>query len=287
VRLASPGGIKFSERQAFRFFRLRKRIKQFLRFKSGMDKTVVFIIGCQRSGTSMLHHLFRLDWNVVTYDEASPLSYGTDGKITRYIPLPEVKARIQADRSPLVVAKPLVESQDILPLLDLFPDTKAVWMFRHYADVASSNLKYFSTDTGFKDLIPILARDQVNWRSRNMAESDTRAIEAVYSESMDPHDAAALFWYARNSLYFSCGYDDDSRIALCRYGDLVTEPGQVMRQAYQFVGHPYPGDRIVADVFSGSKGKGKDVPLSDAILKMCEALWERLNAAAEHQEHFS
>lgn len=252
-----------------------------------MDKTVVFIVGCQRSGTSMLHHLFRLDRNTVTYDEESPLSYGTLGKITRYIPLPEVKIKIEADRSPLVVAKPLVESQDLSPLLDLFPDTKAVWMFRHYADVASSNLKYFSSDTGFKDLIPILARDPENWRSRNLAEADIQAIEAVYSEAMDPHDAAALFWYARNSLYFSLGYENDPRIALCRYGDLVTNPGGIMRQAYQFIGHPYPGDRIVEDVFSGSKGKGKDVPLSDAVHAMCENMWQRLNEAIKQQELFS
>jgi len=150
-------------------------------------------------------------------------------------------------------------------------------------DVVSSNLKHFALNNGFADLQPILARDPDNWRSRNLAEEDIKAIEAVYSDTMPPQDAAALYWYARNSLFFSHGYENDARVMLCRYGDLVTTPGPIMRQAYDFIGHEYPGDRIVADVFSGSKGKGKDTPLSDPVRKMCEEMWQRLNEAAKNQ----
>ncbi len=242
-----------------------------------MAKTVVYIVGCQRSGTSMMHHLFRLDKNTVTYDEISPLSSQDLIEHLRYNPLPEVKIRINADRSPLVVTKPLVESQDLKPLLDLFPDTKAIWMYRHFADVASSNMQFFSRENGFTDLLPILARDPDDWHSRNLAEDDIQIIEKVYSPTMDPHDAAALFWYARNSLYFSHELEKEGRIALCRYGDLVTQPGSIMRQAYSFIGHTYPGDHIVGDVFSGSKGKGKDIPLSDPVRQLCEEMWQRLN----------
>ena len=74
MRLASKRGVGRGERETFRIFRLRKRIRQFFRHRSGSDKTVLFIVGCQRSGTSMIHHLFRLDWDTVTYDEISPLS---------------------------------------------------------------------------------------------------------------------------------------------------------------------------------------------------------------------
>jgi Sulfotransferase domain len=282
MRLASAGGISFYELQMFRLFRLRKRIRQFFFFKPGMDKTVVFIVGCQRSGTTMIHHLFRLDPDTVTYDEVSPLSSEDPEEQLRLNPLAQVKAQIQADRAPLIITKPLVESQNLFPLLDLFPDTKAIWMYRHYCDVASSNLKFFSQENGFTDLHPILKRSAGNWRSQNMAEIDIRAIESVYSDNMDPHDAAALFWYARNSLFFSRKYVDDPRIALCCYGEMVTKPDQIMRQAYDFIGHEYPGDKIVKDVFSRSRGKGRNIPLSPGVRQLCEEMWDRLNSAKNH-----
>ena len=74
MRLANKGGIGFYEKESFRVFRVRKRIYQFFRYRSGMDQKVLFLVGCQRSGTSMVHRLLRLDYDTVTYDEISPLS---------------------------------------------------------------------------------------------------------------------------------------------------------------------------------------------------------------------
>ena len=76
MRVASEGAIGFREEQAFRWLRLRKRVYQLARHHPGADKPVVFVVGCQRSGTSLMHHLLRLDYDTVTYDEESPLSAG-------------------------------------------------------------------------------------------------------------------------------------------------------------------------------------------------------------------
>ncbi|MCK5879497.1 MAG: sulfotransferase family protein, partial [Holophagae bacterium] len=97
---------------------------------------------------------------------------------------------------------------------------------------------------------------------------------------MDSHDAAALFWYARNSLFFSGGFHEDDRVRLCRYSDLVTRPAEIMTEAYRFIDRPYPGDRIVADVFSSSRGRGVDLELSPPVRKLCEGMLARL---ANHQ----
>ncbi len=280
MRLASKGGVRLAEREAFRFFRVRKRIHQFFKHPSGMDKTVLFIVGCQRSGTSMIHHLFRLDWDTVTYDEVSPLSTGDPVEGLRLRPLPEVKARILADRAPLVVCKPLVESQNLDILLDLFPATRAVWMYRDFRAVVLSNLKYFGQDTGHRDLVPIIEGDTSNWRAEKLADSDRDIIRDLYSKDMDPHDAAALFWYARNSLFFSRGFDADGRIMLCRYSDLVIRPAEIMAEAYRFLDRPYPGDRIVADVFTGSKDRGRDLDLSPLVLELCEGMLTGLDDSA-------
>ena len=245
-----------------------------------MDKTVLFIVGCQRSGTSMIHHLFRLDWDTVTYDEISPLSSQDPVQGLRLNPLSEVKARISDDRAPLVVCKPLVESQNLDILLDLFPVTRAIWMYRDYRAVVLSNLKYFGQDTGHRDLASIIAGDSSNWRAEKIAESDRDIIMGLYSPDMDPRDAAALYWYARNSLFFSRGFDSDARVKTCRYKDLVTRPAGIMAGAYRFIDCPYPGDRIVADVFTGSKGHGRDLDLSPSVRELCEGMLTRLDDCA-------
>jgi len=135
MKLAAKAGVSSGERQAFRWFRIRKRIRQLLVHKQGMDKTVLLIVGCQRSGTSMIHHLFRLDWDTVTYDEVSPLSSRDHAESLRLNSLSEVQGLIAADRAPFVVCKPLVESQNLDHLLALWPITRAIWMYRDFRDV--------------------------------------------------------------------------------------------------------------------------------------------------------
>lgn len=277
MRLASRGGIGFMEQQGFRWFRLRKRIRQYFKYSPGTEKKVLFVVGCQRSGTSMIHHLFRLDWNTVTYDEISPLSLSDPNRF-RMDPLPVVRALIMAQRAPLVVAKPLVESQNTGALLDAFPEAKAIWMFRNYQDVARSNLKFFGEDTGHRDLAPILAGDGGNWRSEHVDQQTLKVLRRLYKPDLPPHDAAALFWYVRNRLFFARGFSENPRVGLCRYEDLVSDPIGTMKASYGFIDSPYPGDRIIKDVFSHSKGKGRHLDLTPAVKDACRELLECLES---------
>ncbi len=276
MRLASKGGIGFGEEQTFRWLRLRKRVFQLLRFRPGCDKTVLLIVGCQRSGTSMLHHLFRLDHSCVTYDEESILSAGDLKQHLRWTDPDLVRTRIAADRAPLVAAKPLVESQKLSFWLDLFPQSRAIWMFRHYADVAASNVKFFAPGTSLGDLAPVVNNDQTDWRAEHLDPKDREVVCRLFNSEMSAQDAAALFWYVRNSLFFSGGLARDPRVRTCHYEDLVKNPGPTMAQAYEFLGRPYPGDRIIRDVFAGSVGRGQEINLDPQIRELCESMLARL-----------
>ncbi len=277
MKLASRDQGQFWEKQRFRLFRLRKRIFQRWRYKPAEPKTVLLIAGCQRSGTSMAHHLFRLDRTSVSYDEYSPLSLLTGEEPLRWRPASEVVARIAADRAPFVVAKPLVESQRLRQWLDAVPNSRAIWMFRDVRDVVSSSMKYFSEGIGHSDLMPIVNRDEADWRYENLSDDVAELIGSLWHEDLVPADAAALFWYARNSLFFSGGLDTDRRVALCYYNDLVSGPDRVIAAAYNHLGLPYPGDHIVADVFSSSKGKGGHITLSAPIATACDKMMSDLN----------
>lgn len=280
MRLASKGRNSFREEQAFRLLRLRKRIRQRLRYPRGVDKTVVCIAGCQRSGTSLLSHVFRLDPDAVTYDEVSPLSTQDKVQHLRLNPLPEVAARVLADRAPLVVLKPLVESQNLAQVLDLFPTGRAIWMYRHFRDVVASSVHFFSPAVGRQDLDPILQGDGRSWKAEHLAPEVIQRIRALAGPDAGPHDAAALFWLARNSLFFSRGLARDPRVRLCDYDLLVTHPAAEVRRLYDFIGRPYPGDRVLGDIFTGSRGGGARVDLSPQVATACQELFDDLQAAA-------
>jgi hypothetical protein len=266
---------------AFRFYKSARHMLGGARYTG--QKTIVPILGIQRAGTSLMYWVFERDLNVKVYRESSELSSLDTVEQVRLNPLPSVAAEFERHHLPLVVFKPLVESQRAHELMDVFPTAKVLWAYRHYQDVAASNLKAFGLDNGRRDLAPFLAGDATNWRSQNSSAETRATIARFYADDMNPFDAAALFWWARMQLYFEQGLDENPRVLLSRYEDLVTNPAQTMRRTYAFLGQPYPGDHIVKDVNAQSVGKGRVSKLSPAVDELCAAMLARLdklNAAA-------
>jgi hypothetical protein len=95
---------------------------------------------------------------------------------------------------------------------------------------------------------------------------------------MNPYDAAALFWFARNSLYFDLKLEEDSRVILCRYEDFVLEPEKHMRAIYQEVGQVYPSTGIASIVHSHSIKKGKDIEFSPPVEQIVQEMQNKLEA---------
>jgi hypothetical protein len=100
-------------------------------------------------------------------------------------------------------------------------------------------------------------------------------------------DAAALFWYARNSLYFDMDLPHDPRVMICRYEDIVHEPRPQLRAIYRFAGRPFPEHIIKHDIQSSSVGKGKHVDLHPEIEEHCKAMLTRLDQAYLARGRFS
>ncbi|WP_374686563.1 sulfotransferase domain-containing protein [Promineifilum sp.] len=245
------------------------------------DQTILFILGIQRAGTSLMYWVFERDFDVKIYRESSELTSGDVLEHVRLNPLPEVKARIGRASAPVVVLKPLVESQRVHELLATFPGSKALWQYRHYQDVASSNLKAFGMDNGLKDLQPFLENDPNNWRSQNSSTETRETLRRFVRDDMNPYDAAALFWWARCRLYFDLKLDRDPNVLLCRYEDLATNPAGVMRRVYNFIDRAYPGDHITRDVHPQSVGKGRVSKLSPEVDRLCADLLAQLDQQNE------
>src|SRR5688572_7993498 len=111
-----------------------KHVYQSVRWRTLDRPKVLMIVGCQRSGTTLMSRLFDADRDCRVFGEFSVLSaVGKDG--IRLNPLPDVAAVISRVPAPLVVMKPLVETQRIRTLLNYFPNAKALFMYRRYTDV--------------------------------------------------------------------------------------------------------------------------------------------------------
>jgi hypothetical protein len=115
---------------------------QTLAIRSGDTKSLLFIFGHQRSGTTLMTQLFDRDPSVKVYGEYSPLSVPENGKPgLRLRPLPEIATHIGRGGARIVILKPLVESQNARRILSYFSGSKALWMYRGYDDVVASKIK--------------------------------------------------------------------------------------------------------------------------------------------------
>ncbi len=108
----------------FKLFCSSKIAYHILKTSSDNEQTILFVIGCQRSGTSITTQVFHLDWNTKVYEEYSELSSEDSVGRIRLNPFDKVKAVIEKNKIPFIVTKPLVESQNILKLLDYYKNSK-------------------------------------------------------------------------------------------------------------------------------------------------------------------
>jgi hypothetical protein len=254
----------------------RKRVYRLTHPGSELPPRVALILGCQRSGTTLMLNLLDRDNRIVTFSEESVLM--ARGDQHRLNTLAEVNRHLANLPVPLVVLKPLVESQRAPELLSELEGAKAIWMYRDYFDVAESNLRTFGFDNSIDDLRLILTNDPPNWRGEYVPSETREVLQRFFSPDIDPHDAAALFWWARNMLVFQLDLADRQDFRLCSYERLIDSPGDVIRDVYRFLDFSPPREDLWKSVHGKALKRGKDVHLSPPVDALCRDLYERLDA---------
>jgi hypothetical protein len=247
--------------------------------------SVLLVLGCQRSGTTLMTEFFEADPHAKVYPEHSSLSAQDRSDRLRLASLDRVAAALHGSRFDRIVLKPLVESQRATELLDAIEGARALWMFRDWRDVARSNLARFGRGNGVRNLRFIFERYKDDWRAEALPDEVVQVVIDAFSEEMRPYDAAALFWWVRNQHFFLQELGRDPRVRMCRYEDLVSDPAEEMRRIYTFMGERLPGDLGFARVSKGSLGLGSEIDVSPEIAELCDEMQRRLLAAHRTAAH--
>jgi len=247
------------------------------------QRRVILIFGCQRSGTTMLQQtLFDRSWRVFILEEHDRRLVGDD-------PDPEetdweeddlVFRRIHRLPFEVVAVKPLVESYRATELVKAAGQASGIWMLRNYLDVARSNLRRFGLGNAHRDLEPFKSPDSADWRCRGATEETRQTVNELLREGLEPLDAAALFWWTRNKLYFDQHLEVDERIKVLRYERVGNCPEDVIRSLSDYIGISLPihstvhriRTRQVEDVVNG---------LNPLVEGLCAEMWESFEGCPE------
>src|SRR5690606_31615112 len=98
------------------------------------DTRFVFVVGSQRSGTRLPLQVMDQAPAIATYSEGAAPFF--DRVLLQRLDRVEALGRLSV--FPVVALKPICETHRVIELLERFPRSRAVWIFRHYQDAVNS-----------------------------------------------------------------------------------------------------------------------------------------------------
>lgn len=245
-------------------------------------RQVLMIMGAQRSGTTLLSRIFDDLYYADVYGEFSKLS-SEDHYGLRLNKPEQVNTVLESGTGNLVLMKPLVESQRASYWLENIPRSQIVWIYRDFQDVASSSIvKFGEIEGGFSHVRAFVdqefaRRDYATWKSENASAATIEIMASNNSRDIGPYDAAALFWFARNSLFFDQQLDANSDVVLLKYEDFVRHPFL----AISFILNRFKiyelRSKTLSAVDVSSVGKGELTPIDANVNELCTDLLQRLD----------
>jgi hypothetical protein len=190
-----------------------------------------------------------------------------------------IERLIRHTPAPLVSFGSILDSQFTDGLLSRFDGAKAIWIYRRYEDVANSCAR-MQWGHSLKDLVRWTARgefEKLGARGKRISDDTVRLFGDLVREDLSNEEAACLYWYMRNQVYFDLNLNTDPRVLIMQYEDTVQNPVQAFQRVFRFLGLPFD-PAVVDDVFASSVGKNTWSGVDPAIEEICDALKARLDA---------
>lgn len=260
--------------------RLTRYKKMFLwKLKKTHNNTLpVFIMGCGRSGTSMMVRMFEFDDRVETLAENNP-------KIqNNYMLIKEnIEKVITNCKAPIIVSKPILNSFEASMLLQQYPLLKIIWMQRNYKDMAASSVKKFGPVVSdyMKQLVQNKRGD--NWLSRGMPDETLEILRNIETSDLNHHDWMCLVWWSVNRTIIIDRLYQDNRFIFIQYEQLVLDPVSVIDSLFQRIEFTY-NPKIAKYINPSSLGKGKDISIQPVVQDMCDQLTSELKTVVSSKQ---
>ena len=245
------------------------------------EPNFTFIFGCQRSGTTLLRHLIGLDSRVQDYGEGDPpYFWQVPNEDPRYIRLrddEEIERLRRKERSPIVLLKPLHDTQCARHLLDRWPNSRAIFIHRHYRQVILSHLNYYrGRYEPMAYISDLLQLQPQSWKAQNLDPSMADFVRQHGHLADNASNRFALLWLARNSLRFS---QNHARLIGLGYASLVEQPQRCLQILGAHLGLTFPAHLAL---IPQERLRDQALPqeLAPPLLEACELMMQRLNEAS-------
>ena len=231
----------------------------------------VFIVGCGRSGTSMMVNIFQRDERIEALGDNDP-------KVAQNFMLvyEKIGPAIEYCKAPVLIMKPILNSFDASWLVETHDRAKIIWMLREYKDMVASSIKKFGpVVSGYmKNLV--LFKNGNNWLSSGIPTETLEILSNIDSTAFTDYDWMGLVWWSVNRTIMLDRLYQSERFILLEYENLVCHPDAVLRRVYEYIGLRYK-EGSEKYVHAVSVGKGRSIQLHPIVQKICDNLTENLS----------
>ena len=235
-------------------------------------RTMVFVAGCQRSGTNMLMDLLDASYETDVYHEHDSRAF------ERYeMRSPEVLAQLrQRSRAPVTVVKAICDMERLPELCERFEPAKVLWIYRDFRDVVNSMLVSFRHQA--RQIQRLASGADDSWWGRGLSADSLALLRECVTPQISDASAAALQWYVRAVMFFELGHDQNPAARLLNYEALVRAPTPVLQDVGGFIGI-CPPLRAAGQVFGHSVSRRPAPAIAPHVEVRCLQLLERLHLA--------
>ena len=143
--------------------RFGKSFHQRWTYRRSIETVPIFLCGSQRSGTNMIMRVLDNSPDAWIYNEDDPAAFDK----FRLKSFEQRQKLLNKAHCPIVVFKPLADSQNLDRIMAEHPDGKVIWSFRSFYDVANSAVTRWGG--GFPGVIKRVAFKKVPYHSQRFA----------------------------------------------------------------------------------------------------------------------